>query len=246
MKLIAACALVFGTFASIRENWRGSNDAARRSQCINNLKVLGLAIHEYSEKYESLPIGTIPNPGLPVKRRLGWNYLIAPELEIRPPLTPINLSQAWDDPYFKPPKYPSCPENCPSNRDQASANYVGIAGLGIDAPGLPKTDRRAGAFGDNRVVTFADFADGTSQTMMVAESGRKAGPWYAGGRSTVRGLDPSHPPYVGPGGQFGGVHPIATTVLMADGSVQCLKDSIDPKVYEALSTMAGGEMVSAP
>jgi prepilin-type processing-associated H-X9-DG protein len=124
---------------------------------------------------------------------------------------------------------------------------VAIAGLGVDAPGLPKEDKRAGIFGDDRTVALADVKDGLANTMMVAESSALSGPWFAGGRHTVRGLDPTRQPYIGFGRQFGGIHVAeGANVLMADGSVRFIKDSIDPKVFEAMSTMAGGEMVSAP
>ena len=36
-----------------------------------------------------------------------------------------------------------------------------------------------------------------------------------------------------------------TPVLMADGSLKFISESIDPKIFEALSTMAGGEAVPA-
>ncbi len=62
---------------------------------------------------------------------------------------------------------------------------------------------------------------------------------------TVRGLDPARPPYIGPNGQFGGNHPGGANVLFADGSARFVSDSIDPKIFEAMSTMAGGEKLSA-
>ncbi len=248
MGLIAVFALVFSSFTTLRSVSRENRDASRRAQCINNLKQLGLAIHSYAETYGTLPIGTVPNPDLPLERRLGWNYLISPGFEPLGSSAPLELERAYDDPNFKPPRYPPAypPEHCPSNPDTVSASYVGIAGLGLDAPTLPKTDPRAGFFGDNRQVTWADLIDGSSQTMMVIESSRKAGPWFAGGRNTVRGLDPSRAPYLGANGQFGGIHPRGTNVLMADGSIKTFRDSIDPKILEALSTINGGEKVSAP
>ena len=48
-----------------------------------------------------------------------------------------------------------------------------------------------------------------------------------------------------PNRQFGGNHPGGANVLFADGSARFISESIDPKVFEALSTMAGGEAVPA-
>jgi hypothetical protein len=57
----------------------------------------------------------------------------------------------------------------------------------------------------------------------------------------VRGLDPAGKPYLGPYRQFGGLHRGGAWVAMADGSVRWVSDSISPKVFEALATMAGGD-----
>ena len=62
----------------------------------------------------------------------------------------------------------------------------------------------------------------------------------------MRGLDPANPPYIGPSRQFGGLHLGGTWVAMADGSVCWATDATDPKIFEALSTMADGEKVSVP
>jgi prepilin-type processing-associated H-X9-DG protein len=56
----------------------------------------------------------------------------------------------------------------------------------------------------------------------------------------VRGLDPAETPYIGAGRQFGGLHDGRAAVAFADGSVRFISESINPKVFEALSTMAGG------
>ena len=162
--------------------------------------------------------------------------------------------KSWEDPALLPllNGYYGVIASCPTSWSPTApgtihpANYVGMAGLGVDAPSLPKPHKRAGIFGDDRTVAPADVKDGLANTMMVAESSAPSGPWFAGGRHTVRGLDPDRQPYIGVGRQFGGIHGEGANVLMADGTVRYLKGSIDPQVFEALSTMAGGEKVSAP
>jgi prepilin-type processing-associated H-X9-DG protein len=57
----------------------------------------------------------------------------------------------------------------------------------------------------------------------------------------LRGLDPAATPYVGPGRSFGGCHPGGVYIAMADGSVLFRKDTIDPAIFRALLTLAGGE-----
>ena len=77
--------------------------------------------------------------------------------------------------------------------------------------------------------------------MLVAETSWHNRPWTTGGPATVRGLDPGHQPYLGRGHQFGGNHSGGLNVVFADGSVRFIRESIDAKVFEALSTVAGGE-----
>jgi prepilin-type processing-associated H-X9-DG protein len=140
--------------------------------------------------------------------------------------------------------------SCPANRSRLVAglpdpiHYVGIAGVGPDAPTLPIGHPRAGAFGYDRQVRLADLKDGGATTLLLVETTFQNGPWTAGGPATVRGLDPARQPYFG-GHQFGGAHPGGTMVAFADGSVRFLPETMAPKVFEALATIAGGETLPA-
>jgi Protein of unknown function (DUF1559) len=132
--------------------------------------------------------------------------------------------------------------------------YLGVAGLGADAPSRPAADRRAGVFGYDRRTPLAAVTDGLSHTLMILESARDNGPWARGGPSTVRGLDPAGRPYLGTGRPFGGTHfaenglfrrggSVGCNAGVADGSVRFLAEAIAPEVLEALATVAGGETI---
>jgi hypothetical protein len=122
--------------------------------------------------------------------------------------------------------------------------YVGMAGVGADGPTLPVTSPKAGVFAYDRVTRIRDITDGTSSTIMTGECSKDLGSWGAGGRPTIRAL--TKQPYIeGPDG-LGGQHPNGCLFGMADGSVQFVNQNIDPKVLEALMTIAGGETVNAP
>lgn len=224
---------------------------SRRSACLSNIRQIGLGIEGYLNREGCYPPGTVPNPDLPPERRLGWGFSIMPYIDLAEYLKDKGMDQQvaagrpWDDPVFAdliehPPGITHC------RTVAGPACYVGIAGLGPDSPTLPVGHRRAGVFGDDRRVTLADLKDGTSTTMMLVESGSLQGSWLAGGRNTVRGLDQARRPYVGAGRQFGGLHGEGALVLMADGSVRHVEDSVDPEVFEAMATIAGGEKASVP
>ncbi len=236
--------------------------ASAQAQCINNLKQIGLGLFNYESSWGAFPAGTVINESLPPSRRLSWLTAIFALLD--QVLLLIDPSEPWDGGANRVPMirfqsdrsaggFATAPlgdfglAQCPAHRHRArpglpgETDYVGIAGLGVDAPSLPVRHPRAGCFGYERQARIVDIKDGTSYTMMVAETADANGPWTAGGPATVRGLDPSRQPYIGRGRQFGGMHRGGAAVLFADGSVRLLRETIDPAVFEALSTIAGRE-----
>jgi prepilin-type processing-associated H-X9-DG protein len=237
-------------------------EAARRAGCVGHLKSILLGLHNFHAANNTFPPGTVPHPALPPAHRLGWAVNVHPEVGggVDPG---IDSNRGWDEPpnrtltYTPPPGVgiswkPQDSFNtfvCPSTSDKQRMlrptllSYIGIAGLGADAPELPAGHRRAGVFGYDRPTRMADIRDGLSQTMMLVESGIGLATWTAGGPSSVRGVDPATRPYLGPGGAFGGYHPGGANVAMADGSVKFVRETIDLALFEAMSTFAGGEPV---
>jgi prepilin-type processing-associated H-X9-DG protein len=237
--------------------------AGLRAECANNLKLISLFLDMYESGHGTFPPGTVPHAALSPERRLSWWAHLAGFLE-QGFLLLFDLDEPWDAGANRapraehtsttgdPPPYTTpigdfsmatCPACRPRTKGGGAAptQYVGIAGLGIDAPTLPPGHPRAGVFGYDRRTRVAEITDGASTTLMLAETTLANGPWTAGGPATVRGVDPGRTPYIGPGRQFGGAHPGGANVAFADGSVRFLGEAIDPKVFEALSTIAGGE-----
>jgi prepilin-type processing-associated H-X9-DG protein len=221
----------------------------RRTQCASNLRNIIQGLLVYSNREGSFPTGAWPNANLPPGKRLSWYAATLPYLEGQDLWNQLEKDRAWDDEsnagvvttvigVLRCPDYARPPAVIPM-----PTQYIGIAGLGTDAPLLPKGHARAGVFGYDRRTSLADIADGAAHTMMVAESGRVRGPWLAGGPATVRGLDTTDLPYIGPGRQFGGIHPTGTNVAFADGSVRFVSDTVEPKVFESMSTISGGKKV---
>lgn len=73
-----------------------SRNAARRPQCRNNLKGIGLAFHNYHDTYGAFPPAhTVNAEGKPLH---GWRTSILPFLDGKPLYDKIDLSKPWDDP----------------------------------------------------------------------------------------------------------------------------------------------------
>lgn len=112
-----------------------------------------------------------------------------------------------------------------------------------------------------------DLVDGLSHTFFLAETREQnAAVWIDGSTASLSSLiyDPNsatfsdsvvslnYQPYYPSGGQGidclwgpSSMHPAGALHLLADGSVQFIKDSIESEIYEALTTRAGGEGLDA-
>jgi Protein of unknown function (DUF1559) len=252
MAVVAFSAVALAAFT-----WIGSlREAEAHTACSQNLKQIGLSLHNYaSVNGELFPYGTIQNDGLPARKRLSWLVIVSGFLEQW--FWIFDRSKSWDDDANRITRGRGVGEPaivvervrvfvCPLATDPLPApmpgltSYVGITGLGRDSASVPKNHPRAGCFGDDRQMSIGDFKDGLATTLAVVETTER-GPWTAGGEHTLRGIDPARRPYIGRSRPFGGNHRGGVLVLFADGSVRFLRDSIEPNVFEALSTVAGGE-----
>jgi prepilin-type processing-associated H-X9-DG protein len=219
-----------------------------RIQCASNLRNVILATLGYAYQNGHFPTATWPNASLSPESRLSWYAEILYMLDAPAQYNGIDKSGPWDSPanvsiggtrIFD----VTCPDvpRAPAG-GLIPTSFIGIAGLGADAPDLPTGHPRAGVFGYDRQTALADITDGAAYTMVIAESERMMGSWLSGGPATVRGLDTTEQPYLGTGRQFGGLHQRSGAMAaFADGSVRFISDTVDPRIFEALSTIAGGE-----
>ena len=75
---------------------RCAREAARRTQCKNNLKHICLALHNYHDTFQAFPPAyTVDANGKPLH---SWRTLILPYLDQASLYKKIDLSKAWDDP----------------------------------------------------------------------------------------------------------------------------------------------------
>jgi Protein of unknown function (DUF1559) len=245
-KAMLAIALV-AVGLTLAINWHIEPGLTRcGTPCPGRLRTVGRALVEYYNHNLVYPSGTYFNTSLSYDDRLSWYAELTPYVdnqEIHEQMSWDQRSNGGSNENLSRTILMSvvCTNHAPVLAGPVPTSYIGIAGVGPDAPLLPKSDARAGVFGYDRKTNLADIKDGTANTMAVAETARVSGSWLQGGPATVRGLDPAEKPYVGPNLQFGGLHDRGAWVAMADGSVRWVSDSISPAVFEALSTIAGGE-----
>jgi prepilin-type N-terminal cleavage/methylation domain-containing protein len=174
---------------------QAAREAARRMQCSNNLKQIGLALHNHHDAFKALPAarGTLliqiypNNPSLwtpnPTTYR-GWMCEILPYIEQN------NLKDqmfaGWSAQYFnnynKPVPSYACPSdgrvlNAPASGNGAPTSYLGVTGWNSGGTSTANFNAQYfgpsdGVFNVNTVrkgVRFADITDGLSNTLAVGE-----------------------------------------------------------------------------
>ncbi len=247
--------------------------AAVRASCANNLKQLGIAVLNYHDVNKHFPPGTVSDTTLPPDERLSFYASLLPYIECGSIYSKLHLAEPWDSEANREAvgtgyggRFLTCPDWI-GERGQATGanaatghlivtNYVGVAGIGLDAATRPADSPGIGMFGYDRTLKLEDVKDGTSNTMLLTETGNDVGPWMRGGATTVRCIDPSAGQLTGDGLPFGGTHFLGATlfkpkraegfhILLADATVRYTQNSIHPDVLMALATVAGGEEIPA-
>lgn len=96
--LLAVVGGLFGVFI------RNARITAARTQCINNLKFLGLAVQNYHDTYKRFPSATVPSPDLPPEQRLSRLTEIWPVFMSGGIMTRFDTKRPWDAAENNPPR----------------------------------------------------------------------------------------------------------------------------------------------
>jgi len=206
------------------------------------LIAIGQWLGQQHVKHGAFPVGVEPG-SLPVSERFGWMALFVEETSNAAQATP-DRTRSWNDPandLFVRQRVGGLINPLvsivASESGHPAGHYVGVAGVGTDAPSLPKSNPRSGIFGVNRRTTRDDIRDGTANTLMVLGVDSSPDSW-ASGAGAMRGL--SAEPYLHGPDHFGTGQADGMFALMADGSVKFLSSQTDPKLLRRMAAMADG------
>jgi prepilin-type processing-associated H-X9-DG protein len=229
--IVAILALVLvcggGGVALLLPAVQAAREAARRAQSSNNLRQIGIAIHNYHDVYQSFPPAVVKDAnGNPL---YSGRVLLLPYLEQGSLYEAWAKDQAWDSPQnmalsqtvLKVFQDPSRGER----NVTGETDYLFVTGTNT--------------IFDPTVVgpmNMAQISDGTSNTIMVIEAQGTGINW-----AEPRDFDVSSGP-----GLPAGNHPGVNIVLFADGSVRNVSKNVNPQVLQAAETRNGGEAMTLP
>lgn len=160
---------------------QSARESARKSQCLNNMKQLGVAMQNYVMSFERLPPGTIRNMrdvDSHLTSNTSWIAHLLGFLELETLYKRINweMEPGCDGSNADIAEIELSIVRCPSDREGrievrfAPTNYVACIGH-TDIAHPPQVPLKAnlGAFGVNSGTRYADFLDGSSTTMLLSE-----------------------------------------------------------------------------
>jgi prepilin-type N-terminal cleavage/methylation domain-containing protein/prepilin-type processing-associated H-X9-DG protein len=202
IELLVVIAIIGVLIALLLPAVQAAREAARRAQCVNNLKQIGLALHNYVESTGVLPFGQGPEP---TNTWNGWSSLamLLPYLEQRNIYNSIN----FDMPDGSAPGAPANTTSqqvrlggflCPSDTDRLTnaeghTNYTACSGSKPNMNDGVTSGVFGGMFGPGPYVPdtigLAAITDGTSNTAAFSERVKGIGAYNDG-----QGPDGMNPP----------------------------------------------------
>ncbi len=210
-----------------------SGNSHFRGYCVNNLKVIGFALHSYHDKYDCFPPAFVADDqGRPIH---SWRVLILPFLDKQQLYDKYRFDESWDGPHNRELANEVVDVfHCPADRHSdtkeplPTTSYVAVIG--------PET-----AWDGKLPRKQSDIGDGLEQTLLVVEMAHSGINWMEPRDLEMSRLAPTINSKSQPG--ISSNHKAGVEVLFADGHTRFLSETLPANTLRALLTRSGGETV---
>jgi prepilin-type N-terminal cleavage/methylation domain-containing protein/prepilin-type processing-associated H-X9-DG protein len=190
IELLVVIAIIAVLIALLLPAVQSAREAARRAQCVNNLKQLALAVHNYVSQVGAFPAENVNNSNANTWYTLSWMGAITPFIEQTTVYSNFNFSLVMNHRANRTAGGVQIATLlCPSeskyehpNSNYGANNYVNNyggpscismnSGVIVPAKELPNTGLPVGYYwnnGKNAYFGFESVTDGTSNTAMLSE-----------------------------------------------------------------------------
>ncbi len=207
IELLVVIAIIAVLIALLLPAVQSAREAARRIQCVDNVKQLGIALHNFHDVNGQLPSSVRPS-GLTTQPRIAALLTLLPFLEQSQVYNATNLSITWGEPsngtavqtriaIFLCPTTPADPgrlDGIPEVQPYSPKWTATVAAVTDYSP-IVGIDQRLGALGvfqgaappetlivKNKKTKLADAVDGLSNTIVFVESAGRPFVYRKGGR----------------------------------------------------------------
>jgi len=269
IELLVVIAIIAVLVALLLPAVQQAREAARRTQCKNNLAQIALASINYEMAHGVLPPGCVNETGpitsVPAGNHLSWTYRLMPYLDQGSLFNMVNPAAGAyaQDPVITDARISTllCPSDpgWPQGGGPSLSSYAGCH-AGTETPIHDSND---GTFILNTAISYRGIPDGASNTIFHGEKTLTGADisWLSGTRSTLRntGHLPNRFPNLRPAtslrpgelppelanpltvGGFGSHHTGGCNLAMGDGAVRFVSENINEILFSNLGSRNDGK-----